>query len=210
MKTIACWCLLLLSALTAQADESASLKVRVIDDKDGPLAGVKLTVHLWTGKWERTEVTRTTDQLGQAELNGIKTEQYLTISAEAAGWASTAQDMELAVRERREITLRMHRPAMGTVRILDSQGKPVQGAQLSVLHFNAGDGGALFYRPSGNEPFPFEPTASDAQGIIQLPPMPKGSKVETERVSSRLSTKESGEPVSRGWRVNHGAAEPRR
>ncbi len=33
-------------------------------------------------------------------------------------------------------------------------------------------------RPAGMKPFPFEPTASDAQGVIKLPAMPIASKVE--------------------------------
>lgn len=173
--------LLLCVSLATQvlcADEKASLRVRVVDTNAAPVADVKISVHRWMGTWERIDVAGATDKQGVAELSGIETDGYLTVAAEAAGLASTAQDMELAGGERREISIRMHKPAQGTVRVLDSQGQAVQGAVLSVLHFNAGEGGALFYRPVSTQPFPFEPTASDAQGVITLPPLPDGAKVE--------------------------------
>ncbi len=181
--THACACrasLLLLTLIVncLPAADNARLSVRVIDGSDTPLAGVRLRIHLWNGRWEPTDVTAISDKSGRAELGGIKTEQYLTLSSEADGYASTAYDMELAVDEQRDLTVRMRRPAHSSVRILDSQDKPIPGAMLSVLHFAAGDGGSLFYRPDGNEPFPFEPSSSDAHGVIKMPPMPSASNVE--------------------------------
>lgn len=177
MKFIAFYFLIFI-AIRSYADDTAKVIVSVLDDNYKALPGAKLCVHLWNGRWERTKVTGVSDQQGRAELVGVKAGNFLTVSAEADGWASTSFDMELAAKEDRKLTIRLRRPAFGTVRVQDKQGKPIQGAILSILHFNAGDGGSLFHRPIGNEPFPFEPSASDAQGVIILPAMPTAAKVE--------------------------------
>ncbi len=171
MKCIA-FCFFSFIALLACADESAKLRVMVLDDNDKALPGAKLCIHLWTGQWERTQVSGVSDQQGRAELAGVKTETYLTVSAEADGWASTAFDMELAAKEERELTVRLRRPASGRCEFKTNKANRFKVPYCRFSIFAAGDGGSLFYRPAGNEPFPFEPTASDAQGVIKLPAMP--------------------------------------
>lgn len=172
--------LALATSATLPAAEPASLNVRVLGKNDAPVAGAKLSIHLWTGTWDPAGIEATTDADGQAELNGIKSETYLTVGIQATGYASTALDMELASGEKREVSVPLRRPVSGTVKVLDQTGQPLAGAVISFLNFSAGEGGALFHRHATDEPFPFQPSTSNQQGIIQLPPMPDAAKVSLE------------------------------
>lgn len=197
MRTlIALW---LLSTALVAADAPAKIAVSVTDDKDKLLAGAQLRVFMWNGTWERTEISASTDGNGAAELGGIKSDQYLTVAIEAAGLAATTVDMELNPEERRELKVRLQKPASGTLRVLNDQGQPLVGAILSFISFKTQDGDAFTHRNGSVTPIPFEVTASDAAGIIKLPAMPQSAKLDLEifhsdflpnRLSGLINTQE--------------------
>ncbi len=136
----------------------------------------KAHVFLWSGKWDASDSTATTNIEGQAELVGVQPDTYATIVAQADGMATTTQDLQLTIVEVRQLKFQLRRPVRSSVRILDSQANRSLVLYCRPLQFNAGDGGSFFHRHGSNDPFLFEPTTSDAQGVIHLPPMPRGPK----------------------------------
>lgn len=182
---VLCWTAFGLSIARAQPTNTESqtvkstalVNVHVIDENDHDLAGVEIRGSLWTGNWEKLPGSSTTNQAGMASLENLPSGKYMTVFAQAKGKATMAQDLELESNETRSITIRMKRPLMPTIRVVDDRGKPIKDAVLSVLSFKCEQGGGLFHRFGTKAPWEFEPSASDDTGVIQLPPIPQGANI---------------------------------
>ncbi len=155
------------TALSATSDPvvirvtpGATLTVKVQDDAQAPIAGVKVHVG------QAANLAATTGADGKAMIRGV-TQGYAFVSAdEQRGYAATSNGVPIPAGALvAEITLTMQRGVAVRGRVVDEAGRPVAGAKVSSQRAAAAWG----------ETDGASAVTSDAKGAYEIAALPRGS-----------------------------------
>ncbi|MFO0889238.1 MAG: carboxypeptidase regulatory-like domain-containing protein [Isosphaeraceae bacterium] len=155
---------------------------KVIDASSAPVSGARVTLYRFDRigtRWGTFKVERgdaETDGTGTYRFEALKDGYYL-VSAEKAGFARGLRNAAIENGASQEAEVVLAPPASVVLRVEDRDGKPIAGARVRDIRARGRNGAIrlpqLWLRPLG-----LAIPASDAGGLLRLPPLPSGEVVE--------------------------------
>lgn len=172
---------------TGQDEPTTKIKCRITDSDGKAIAGARIEVLKWTGKYERINAVGTTDQRGMLELEFPHSDDYFYVLFSADGFASSMRDLQANSGETQEIEFRLSRPVSPWL-IVTADDKPLSGAEVSSISFLDANDSQVYLSKGKVEKLGFKLSTSDSSGRLDLPVLPAGSKVDVTVVHPERRT----------------------
>jgi thiol-disulfide isomerase/thioredoxin len=153
----------------------AGLIVSISDEQGNAIDGVDVCAMEWTGRMEPYLPSKAIKKEGRFHIDNLDTKKTLHLRVMADGFATSMQSLaSLTAGETREIHLKLTRPAMGWIYVVDPKGIPIEGAMISALQYSDANNNRVTITPETAISMGFHFASSDVNGRLSLPPLPKG------------------------------------
>ena len=170
--------LTLVSALGQEkAKPLVTLDLTITDEDRNPIPGATAEVMKWTGSYKSTNAITAMKSNGQASLQFPYSEDYFYLKIQAAGYATSVRELpQVSSGSEETLEIRLSRPVESWVEVT-ADGKPLAGAEVSVLKFVDVNGFAVHLTFKTGPQIGLKMATSDESGKLLLPELPKGAKV---------------------------------
>jgi PGF-CTERM protein len=117
---------------TPAVQELGTVQVTVVDRSGGGIGGIEVTA-----SWDGGEVTESTRTNGQALIDvPVDEEIEFTVSDPDGEYVRNHQPVELSDVAGEEVTIEMAEPGDVELSVVDTDGNPVEGVELTLSHVN--------------------------------------------------------------------------
>ena len=174
---------LLLTQLTsAQVDmpnnkvqkPNCKLNILITDDSNSPIRDAEIEVLKWTGNLESIGVAGSTGGDGTAVLDVPFSDDYFCLKFACEGYATGQRALKLSPIEQKTICFKLSRPVQSWIK-LTAGGKPLSGAEFSFFEITDSNQNKSHLTKEIAEKLGLSMNASDSQGRLDLPLLPKGA-----------------------------------
>jgi thiol-disulfide isomerase/thioredoxin len=166
------------SSLQAEdAPAGKSIRVQVSGDSQKPVSGARVSLREWTGKYEPAQGQAVTDAEGKAEFTGLKAGYYALVVI-AQGYAPWEASAELYASDVETLSIQLRPAANAWISVRDGHGRPLEGARVASISVRIPGNGLMWVRRDDAFLFNWRFQPSDADGRLDLPPLPDGATVD--------------------------------
>ena len=157
---------------------TANIVVKVTDEAGVPIRDADAEVLQWTGKYESIGLKGKTDKDGIVKIDAIPIETgYMYLRVGAKGFATSSQGLlAMSPGDTKEMPFKLSRPVTSWIEVRSQDGRPLAGAELSLLKFVDANGNQVYETQDTLESVEPKRFVSDATGRLELPQLPDDAK----------------------------------
>ncbi|MDX1926854.1 MAG: hypothetical protein SFV81_10060, partial [Pirellulaceae bacterium] len=157
---------------------TANIAVKVTDEAGAPIGDADAEVLKWTGKYESIGLLGKTSKDGMVKIDAIPIETgYMYLRVGAKGFATSSQGLlALSPGDTKEIEFKLSRAVTSWIEVRSPDGRPLAGAELSLLNFVDPNGNQVYETQNTLESPDKKRFVSDAKGRLELPQLPEDAK----------------------------------
>lgn len=145
----------------------------IYDGSGKPIEGVSIDVVEWTGTYEPTDLRVQTDKQGHAKLPEWPKDGMYYAHVSAPDYVTASIQLDFNQPKEREVELTLEKPVRCSIEVFDPEGQPISGAELQHISYVDTNGNQVYLTKKLAPCFDCEWAASDGDGRLQLPPIPK-------------------------------------
>ncbi len=209
-------CLAFCNLTVAQEDfadvkvSTANIIVKVTDEAGVPVRDADAEVLKWTGKYESIGLSGKTNEDGLVKINAIPVETgYMYLRVSAKDFATSSQGLlAVAPGDTKQIPFKLSRFVTSWIEVRSPNGRPLAGAELSLLKFVDANGNQVYQTQATLDPAEPKRYVSDAAGRLELPHLPEGANFSVMIVHSEWQNFELEDRVATSGLISSVTMQP--